>query len=312
MSDPQHPNLNSLGHWVTRFAPSPTGYLHLGHVASLIYVRTIAKKLDADVILRMEDHDRGRCRPEFERATFDDLTWLGCTFTNNDFVYGVSSSYRQSDNLQAYDSAIKALNESGLVYGCKCSRQDIIKRTGDLTGDELRYDGHCRNLGVPIDQAGVGIRLRMQDQSETFVDAHLGLQSQHPITQCGDLLLRERHNNYTYNFAVVVDDLRHGVNLVIRGNDVLHATARQIYLARLLGQSKPPVYFHHGLIVDASGVKLSKRTFADAIAKRRAAGESAAKILGEAAHAIGFIEQPRATSWDELDRLQGKVDIPIR
>lgn len=295
------PKQDTASNWVTRFAPSPTGYLHLGHVASLIYVRTLAKKLNAQVILRMEDHDRGRCRPEFEKATFEDLAWLGCTFSNHDFVYDVPSLFRQSDNLAAYESAINALNQAGLIYGCKCSRQDIIKRTGDLAGDELRYDGHCRDLGVNLGGPDVGIRLRVHDQSENFIDANIGPQSQRPLEQCGDLLLRERHNNYTYNFAVVVDDLRHGVNLIIRGKDVLHATGRQIYLARLLGQNTVPAYFHHDLIVDSTGAKLSKRTFAAAIAKRRAAGDSAAEIIGDAAHAMGFITNPRALSWDELD-----------
>ncbi|MEN9834764.1 MAG: hypothetical protein RL011_957 [Pseudomonadota bacterium] len=301
VAHPAHSNSHSHSHaWITRFAPSPTGYLHLGHVASLIFVNSVAKALKAKVILRMEDHDQGRCRPAFERTTFEDLDWLGYRFDNPDFNHQMPSSYRQSDNIDEYARALAELSKAGLVYGCNCSRQAIIKRTGESSSEELRYDGHCRDLGLPLDDPNLGLRVRFSDSSETFIDANLGPQSQVPINQCGDLLLRDRHNNYTYNFAVVVDDLRHGVNLVVRGSDVLHATGRQIYLARLLGQKNHATYYHHRLLVDASGAKLSKRTFADAIAKRRANGEHPAQILGEAAYAAQLISEPHQTSWDEL------------
>lgn len=289
--------------WVTRFAPSPTGYLHLGHVASLIFVSGVAKALQARVILRMEDHDRGRCRPEFELATFEDLAWLGYRFDNPEFNHQEPSSYRQSDNLDVYADALRQLDSKGLLYGCRCSRLAITKRTGQEGGDELRYDGHCRDLGLPYDSPDTGVRLRLSDKHEPFVDANVGQQSHLPIQQCGDLLLRDRHNYYTYNFAVVVDDLRQGVNLVVRGNDVLHATGRQMYLARLLGQRVSTTYFHHGLVVDQAGAKLSKRTFAAAIARRRGAEEAPGQILGDAAFAMGLISSPRSITWDELNTL---------
>ncbi|MBM4251731.1 MAG: hypothetical protein FJ146_07150 [Deltaproteobacteria bacterium] len=289
--------------WVTRFAPSPTGFLHLGHVASLIFVSGVAKALQARVILRMEDHDRGRCRPEFELATFEDLAWLGYRFDNQEFNPHDPSPYRQSDNLKVYERALRQLDSSGLIYGCKCSRLAITKRTGQVGGDELHYDGHCRNLGLPYDAPDSGVRLRLNDSREQFFDANLGPQLQFPMQQCGDLLLRDRHGYYTYNFAVVVDDLRQGINLVVRGNDVLHATGRQMYLARHLGQNVSNTYFHHRLLVDAAGAKLSKRTFAAAIAKRRSAGEEPGQLLGDAAFAMGLITTPRSITWDELNTL---------
>src|SRR5919198_3927817 len=236
---------------LTRFAPSPTGYLHLGHVVNAIYTWGVARALGGRVILRIEDHDRIRSRPEFEAALLEDLGWLG---------FPVHERVRQSDHLETYASALERLREHHHVYACACSRKDI--------GGE-RYPGTCRDRnvpetssaessGLPRAQSRGALRVRIDPGVERFVDALMGPQAQSPADQCGDLLLRDRDGHWTYQFAVTCDDQREQVTLVIRGEDLLSSTGRQLRLGRLLGRSRPPAFVHHPLIRKTSGEKLSK------------------------------------------------------
>jgi len=265
---------------ITRFAPSPTGYLHLGHVVNAIHVWGIARTLGARVLLRVEDHDRIRSRREFERAILDDLAWLG--FIPDE---GLSPVRRQSDNDAAYAAALIALAATHHVYVCDCSRREI--------GGE-RYSGHCRRRRLrPGDAtpADIGIRVVLDDSAERFVDLALGEVRQTPAEQCGDLLLRDRDNNWTYQFAVTVDDMNDGVDLVVRGLDLLESTGRQIKLARMLGRAGPPTFLHHPLIVKADGEKLSKASRDTGIRELRAAGFSSAEVVGRAAAAVGLVSE---------------------
>lgn len=273
---------------MTRFAPSPTGYLHVGHVASALYVWGVGKRLGAQVLLRIEDHDRGRCRPEFERAILDDLQWLG--FHPDDLRI-----LRQSDESAYYEQSLAALAAKGLVYACDCSRKQIAAGM-PAGGGELRYGGHCRTRGLALDAPDTGIRMVMPDRDVSFTDLALGPLRQNPAWQCGDLLLRDRQGNWTYQMAVVADDLRQGVTLVIRGQDLTESTARQIVLGEALGRAEPPRFYHHPLIKDESGQKLGKRFLSEAIAKRRAAGEAPEVVLGEAAHLVGLLPTARPVS----------------
>lgn len=265
---------------LTRFAPSPTGFLHLGHALHLLYVWTIARKARGRVLLRMEDHDRMRCRPEYEGAILEDLEWLGLYpdfGTFEEFRAG-STPFRQSDCDVHYAGALERMKARGLVYGCDCSRKQIKERTGDA-GEELRYDNHCRERGLPP-EAPYGIRVAMADEAIAFEDLFLGPQFQNPAAQCGDMLVRDRHGCWTYQYCVAVDDLRQGVNLVIRGQDILASTGRQIQLMRLLDASAGvPMYGHHPLIADPAGNKLSKRDFAKSLRELRMEGMTADAIM---------------------------------
>ncbi len=274
--------------WVTRFAPSPTGYLHLGHVASAIYVFGLGRALKAEVLLRLEDHDQGRSRPAFEAAIFDDLEWLGLVPDNLAEAMRRPSPFRQSDVAEFYQGEIRRLTTTPGVYACDCSRKRIAQAQGD-DAEELRYDGHCRARGLAFDQPGVGWRLATPATHESFVDGRLGPLEQEPARQCGDLLLRDRDGNFTYQFAVVVDDLKQGVNLVIRGQDLTHSTGRQLLLGRLLGRTAPAHFYHHPLLTGGDGQKLGKRVFSEAVAARRARGESAEAVLGDAAYQAGLL-----------------------
>jgi len=270
---------------VTRFSPSPTGYLHLGHVVNAIYVWGIARALGGTVFFRMEDHDRLRSRPEYELPLLDDLAWLG--FEPDE---GLEPLVRQSDAARVYDEALQGLRGSTHVYACECSRKDI--------GSE-RYDGRCRARGLEP-RPGRGVRVQFGFEREEFDDALLGRQEQVPAEQCGDLLARDRDGHWTYQFAVTVDDFRHGITLVIRGADLVASTGRQILLARMLGRPTPPAFLHHPLIHGADGEKLSKSAGDTGVRELRSAGVRASEVIGLAAAHIGLVSREQSISASDV------------
>ena len=283
---------------VTRFAPSPTGYLHLGHVANAIWCWGIAQAGGGRVLLRIEDHDRGRCRPEFERAIVEDLEWLGLVPRGARWV-------RQSDQERAYGRAVIHLGRQSPVYACCCSRADIARRLrADRLDewDELRYPGTCSALALPPTD-GAGIRLTLGPETASFDDLRLGPQRQTPAEQCGDLLLRDATGNWTYQLCVSVDDSRQGVSLVVRGEDLLASTGRQIMLAQRLGRKEPALFLHHPVLRNASGRKLSKQDGATAIRELRGAEMNAEAVLGEAAYRTGLLPGPFPIAADRLGSL---------
>jgi glutamyl-tRNA synthetase/glutamyl-Q tRNA(Asp) synthetase len=273
---------------VTRFAPSPTGYLHLGHIVNAIYVWGVARALGGRVLLRVEDHDRIRSRPEYEAALLEDLAWLG-------FVpdAGLEPVIRQSETPRVYEEALAGLRVSAHVYACECSRKDI--------GSE-RYDGRCRARRL-VDATGRGIRVQLGEGTEVFDDALLGRLAHVPAEQCGDLLARDRDGHWTYQFAVTVDDLRQGVTLVIRGADLVSSTGRQMLLARMLGRRNAPVFLHHALIHDACGEKLSKSAGDTGVREMRAAGLTAPEVIGIAASRVGLVSRGESVHASDVSHL---------
>lgn len=290
----------------TRFAPSPTGVLHLGHVANAVWTWGIAGVVGGRVLLRIEDHDRGRCRPGFERLILEDLDWLGldADAESRQSLAAGSSAYRQSDNPARYQAALDRLAAQGLVYGCRCSRRTIAARSGapETSGVERPYPGTCRDLRLPA-IAPHGIRLRLPDNGVSFVDLRLGPQLQRPAEQCGDLLLKDSTGNWTYQFSVVVDDMVQGVDLVVRGEDLLPSTGRQLLLATMLGSDEPIRVIHHPLILAPNGSKLSKRDGAVGLEHYRAGGATPAEILGMAAAATGLLPEAHPLRPAELPDL---------
>ena len=255
---------------VTRFAPSPTGYLHLGHVVNAIYVWGLARAAGGRVLLRIEDHDRLRCRPTYEAALLEDLDWLG--FVPDD---GRHPPARQSDRPESFEHALGLLDRQGLVYACDCSRQRIGGHA---------YDGRCRDRGLAR-EPGRGLRVRLDGEPS------------------GDLLVRDRDGHWTYQFAVTVDDFNQGVTLVVRGRDLEDSTGRQVALARLLGRTAPPTFIHHPLIVDETGRKLSKSAGDTGVRELRAAGTPPEAVIGLAAAAVGLIPAPLSLAARELTEL---------
>jgi glutamyl-Q tRNA(Asp) synthetase len=246
---------------ITRFAPAPTGHLHLGHVVNALYVWGAARQAGGSVLLRIEDHDRQRSRPEYETSILEDLAWLG-------FVHD-GPIVRQSERDAIYRDALRPLIERGLIYGCTCTRND-------LGGGP--YPGICRDKRIELTD-GVGWRVRLEPGDESFVDVLKGPQVQDPSAQSGDLLIRDRLGNWTYQFAVTVDDLQQGVTDVIRGEDLLDSTGRQMRLARLLGRTHPPRFWHHPLVMKSPAQKLSKSDGDTGIRDLRASGTTAEAVL---------------------------------
>jgi glutamyl-Q tRNA(Asp) synthetase len=273
---------------VTRFAPSPTGYLHLGHIVNAIYTWGIARALGGRVLLRLEDHDRIRSRTEHEAAILEDLDWLG--FVPDEGRHPLT---RQSDTPDVYRHALDALKRTAQVYSCDCSRTDI--------GGE-RYAGRCRTRGL-TEAPGRGVRVQFDEKSVQAHDLLAGRLEQTPSEQCGDLLLRDRDGNWTYQFAVTVDDLRQGVTLVIRGADLLASTGRQVLLATMLGRTTPLFFLHHPLIIGPSGEKLSKSARDTGVRELRAEGLGPDNVIGLAAAAIGLIASPRAIRSSDVPSL---------
>jgi glutamyl-tRNA synthetase/glutamyl-Q tRNA(Asp) synthetase len=291
----------------TRFAPAPTGFLHLGHIVNAIFVWGVARRHHGRVLLRVEDHDRGRSRSVYELALLEDLEWLGLEPDEPTLVsfHTGSSPFRQSDRGDRYVSALNDLALHNPVYGCRCTRRDIAAGAEATPGEERRYPGTCRELGHDIDEDGVGVRVVVGPGSEAFVDLLLGPQRQTPERQCGDILVRDRTGQWTYQFAVTVDDYDQGVDLVIRGEDLLSSTGRQIRLARMLGREEPPRFLHHPLVLKRSGEKLSKASGDTGIRELRAAGVGSTELLGEAAYRGGLLSTARPLTADDLADLFG-------
>ncbi len=293
---------------VTRFAPAPTGLLHLGHLVNVLYTWGIARATGGRVILRIEDHDRQRSRPEYETALLDDLERLGVV-PDEPAIAAFRAGpmpYRQSDAGDLYEAALARLREQGLVYACACARAAFTtweaERGRPWRG--IGCPGGCRDLALPEDE-GTALRVAVGAGSERWVDLLAGPMGEEPAAT-GDLPVRDRVGNWTYAWCVVVDDVRHGVDLVIRGRDLLDATPGQLRLARLLGREAPPMgreapprFLHHPLIRRVSGQKLSKAAGDTAVRSLLDAGRTPAELFGVAARLAGL--QADATPIDPAD-----------
>jgi glutamyl/glutaminyl-tRNA synthetase len=285
----------------TRFAPAPTGRLHLGHLANAIYVWGLARRDGGRVLLRIEDHDRQRCRPEYEMALLDDLDQLGISpdEPSTDDLRRGPSPYRQSDNGAVYAAAVDQLEKAGLAYLCDCTRSTFAAWRSEhrASWSGPGCPGHCRTRELKL-ALGLGIRVALGDGEETWVDELRG-PSSGLVAASGDLLVRDRNGNWTYALCVVVDDMRQGVDLIVRGEDLLDATPPQIRLGQLLGRTEPPRFAHHPLVRRPDGSKLSKADHATAIGELIDAGSAVEELLGEAAHRVGLLDRTRRLSFSE-------------
>ncbi len=276
--------------FITRFAPSPTGPLHLGHAYSAILAHDMAQARGGTFLLRIEDIDQSRCRPEWEAQILDDLSWLGLTWP--------TPIMRQSDRLPDYRRAIAALWQRGLLYPCTCTRRDISasasapQEGAPLTGpDGIVYPGTCRPplgshpLGTPPEDIALRLDMRaalqvLGNTPLTFIESGSGPNDEagiittswdHVIQRIGDIVLARSAMGTSYHLSVVLDDAAQDITMVTRGADLFEATAIHVILQRLLNLPTP-AYHHHRLIRDNSGKRLAKRDDARAIAKYRADG----------------------------------------
>ena len=275
-----------------RFAPSPTGYLHEGHLLSALYVWAASHKWQLKVHLRIEDHDRGRARDEYIQSIYEDLAWFGFKWDSQSI---------QSKRGEVYLKALETLEKQGLVYPCYCSRKQLEEENPKSETGEIVYRGKCLVRRETRDERREGdadagkphnLRVIIPDKVIEWHDLRLGDFRENPKEQCGDFPIRDRDGQWTYQFAVCVDDIDEGITHVVRGEDIRSSTARQIALMRLLGRNEPPVYLHHPLIVDPAGKKLSKREMAHSLRQDRTAGATAEELLGRVCFKAGITASP--------------------
>jgi glutamyl/glutaminyl-tRNA synthetase len=271
-----------------RIAPSPTGYLHLGHARTFLMAAERARQFSGTLIFRNEDLDRERCRPEFVSAMFEDLRWLDISWDEGPDCGGVYAPYSQSDRREHYLSVWRQLRDRGLIYPCTCSRRDLaasVSAPNDLD-DEPMYPGkcrpeNCRTLGDAMqyeEPAGVNWRFRVPDGEEiAFVDHHLGAQQYVAGRNFGDFVIWRRDDVPAYQLAVVVDDHAMKMSEVVRGSDLLKSTARQLLLYRAM-EWKAPQFYHCDLVRDENGTRLAKRHDALSIRKLREGGSTAKQV----------------------------------
>ena len=265
-----------------RLAPSPTGLLHLGHARTFWMAARRAAEHRGQLILRNEDLDAQRCRPEFVSAMYEDLRWLGIEWSEGPDRGGAFGPYAQSDRHAFYLRAWETLRERGMIYPCTCSRKDVGLAVGapHEGDDEPVYPGTCRPTepSGTFESAGANWRLRVPDGKEIcFTDLHLGPQRFVAGRDFGDFIVWRRDDVPAYQLAVVVDDAAMGITEVVRGADLLKSTARQIVLFRALRMSAPD-YFHCDLVRDEAGMRLAKRHDALSIRKLRELGRTAAQV----------------------------------
>jgi glutamyl-tRNA synthetase len=259
-----------------RFAPSPTGRLHLGNLRSALLGWLWARSSGGEFLLRIEDLDPDRSKPVFTDAIFEDLEWLGLDWDG--------PVWKQSERRAIYDEALSKLEKSGRAYRCWCSRAEVARAaSAPHVGEEGPiYPGTCRNGAEPRAGRQPSWRFRVEPGLERFTDAIHGEVTQDVEHEVGDFVITRIDGIASYQLAVVVDDALSGVTHVLRGEDLLSSTARQIQLQRALGYPRVQ-YAHVPLLMQADGRRLAKRDGASTAAGLRELGWSAEKVIGQLA-----------------------------
>ena len=300
---------------IGRFAPSPSGRLHLGNLACSLLAWLSAVSACGRVVLRIEDLDAERCPRRWADQLEEDLSWLGLHWQEGGSGGGPHAPYYQSERSALYAAAYEKLASAGLVYPCFCSRSQLHAASAPHRSDgQVVYPGVC--YGLSPQQAAAraakrppAMRLHVPARTVSFVDGHLGPYSEYLPTDCGDFVLRRGDGVYAYQLAVVVDDAAMGVTQVVRGADLLSSTPRQLLLYQLLGLPQPQ-FFHLPLLLDADGRRLSKRD-GDASLENLRGRFSAEEIVGRLAYVYGLNPGagPRTPeslladfSWDKVPR----------
>ena len=277
---------------VGRFAPSPSGRIHLGNMFCSLLAWLSARQKGGKIVLRIEDLDTARCPRRYSRQMLEDLHWLGLDWDEGPEAGGPQESYYQSERTAVYEAALRRLEQQGLVYPCFCTRAELHAASAPHREDgQVLYAGTCRDLTK--EQAAEkqklrapALRLRVPEEDWSFTDGHMGFYQENLARDCGDFLLRRSDGMFAYQLAVVVDDAAMGVTEVVRGADLLDSTPRQLYLYRLLGL-KAPEFVHFPLLLTSDGRRLSKRN-ADVGLEDLRPRFSAAEILGRLALLAGF------------------------
>ena len=288
-------NSNSKSSYRGRLAPSPTGYLHVGHACTFHAAWQRAREAGGTLVMRMEDLDPDRSRAEYASAALEDLQWLGIDWDEGPDIGGPCAPYLQSQRHETYLAAWRMLLQSGFIYPCRCSRKDLAAALSaphesanteqDPLDDEPIYPGTCRPNGDETqfdglsDPAGANWRFRVPDgETIEFNDLNLGPQRFVAGTDFGDFVVWRRDGAPSYQLACVADDAAMRITEVVRGADLLKSTARQILLNRALGFADPK-WFHCKLVLDQNGRRLAKRNDALSVRALRERGLGPTDVL---------------------------------
>jgi glutamyl/glutaminyl-tRNA synthetase len=272
-----------------RLAPSPTGYLHLGHARTFWVAQEQARANGGTLVLRNEDLDSTRYRMEFVDAMMEDLKWFGFEWQEGPDCGGPFGPYAQSERRRFYVSALERLRSYGLVYPCGCSRKDILAAARAPHAEDERepiYPGTCRSPGAgekpqPSRSEGINWRFRVPEgETISFVDGHFGEQRFVAGKDFGDFVVWRQADVPSYQLACTVDDAGMEITHVVRGADLLPSTARQLLLYRALGWT-PPQFYHCPLMTDDAGVRLAKRHDALSLRRLREAGRTPASLRAD-------------------------------
>jgi glutamyl-tRNA synthetase len=280
---------------VGRLAPSPTGFLHLGHARSFLLAWWHARSRGGRIVLRLEDLDAERTKPGMAEQAVADLEWLGLDWDGEVVV--------QSRGAERLDAAARSLLERGLAYPCVCTRAEIAASQSAPHADarEIRYPGTCRGRFASLEEAerksgrAPAVRLRVEPGTVRIEDGFAGTFPFDVSDEVGDFPVARRAGAAAYQLAVVVDDALAGVTEVVRGDDLLPSAARQLLIQRALGLPHPR-WFHVPLVVDEGGRRLAKRTDALALHRLRASGVDAARVVAWIARRSGIEVGTRATA----------------
>lgn len=284
-----------------RFAPSPSGRMHLGNVFCALLSWLITKHSGGMWVLRIEDLDRQRCKSDYAAWIEDDLHWLGLEWDEGGKAGG--DNYFQSHRSTIYETFFQKLCDLSLTYPCFCTRTDLWAAQAPHTGQSHIYNGHCRTLTTEERIALLtirrpAIRVMVPDETICFNDRHYGHQHMNLANDCGDFIVRRSDGTFAYQLAVVVDDAQMHINQVVRGRDLLPSTAAQLYLYRLL-QLPEPQFFHLPLLCTSDGKRLCKRDHDLDLSVLRTK-YSAAEIIGQLAFCAGQTDNPHPITPTEL------------
>jgi glutamyl-tRNA synthetase len=288
-----------------RFAPSPTGSLHLGNARTALLAWLHARSGGGRFVMRVEDLDPGRVRAGIMEAQLADLRWLGLDWDEGPDVGGPHAPYLQTERTGLYRQALRRLAEAGLLFRCTCTRRDLAQAASAPHGpgeEGPRYPGRCRAHRVEPGEvertAGVALRLRVEPGEVRFDDGVQGPCRFEPA-EAGDFVVRRKDGVAAYQLAVVVDDAAMEITHVLRGADLLSSTARQLLLYRTLGL-RAPAWVHVPLLLGPDGERLAKRHGAVSLSELRAAGAGPAAVVGWLASTCGLAEPGEETSAAEL------------
>ncbi|WP_207857497.1 tRNA glutamyl-Q(34) synthetase GluQRS [Lucifera butyrica] len=275
-----------------RFAPSPTGEMHLGNAWTALLAWLQVRAARGTMVLRLEDLDPDRSRPEYGAGLMDDLTWLGLDWDEGPDRGGLYGPYRQSQRRHLYQQALEQLAAAGLIYPCYCTRAQLAASAPHAGSGERIYSGLCRRRPPVSGDEGLHPALRLVVPSGTisFTDGVRGLIRQDVQRETGDFVVRRSDGIHAYQLAVVVDDAAMKITAVLRGDDLLSSTPRQLLLYKLL-QLSLPAFTHVPLLISEDGHRLSKRQRDLSITALRRRGVKATAIIGYLAWKAGLIEK---------------------